>query len=89
MSPLLLTHREEDALAGLTTVTLTEEGCPCLEPRFLRGGVLRMRVSAVERTAYAPVRYTLRTAWDDHPRSFASGAGSVQCPAQCAFTREP
>ncbi|MBF5043264.1 hypothetical protein FGE12_12765 [Aggregicoccus sp. 17bor-14] len=102
--PLLLTRQREDARLGLTTTTLTDEACACFEPRFVRGGTLRLQVSAVGRTSYAPVHYAVRTAWAPYPRSFTLGTSTVSCPAPvantlpdggvswspgCAFTREP
>lgn len=92
--PLRAWHSEGSTLSGLqplyglsrgsnsTTVTVLPYACSCLEPRFIRGGTLKVAVSAAERTDYAPVRYTLRTAYTDYPKSYAVDGGSmVECPA--------
>lgn len=93
--PLRAWHSQTATLSGLqplysqsvgstsTTVTLQPYACACLEPRFIRGGKMKVAVSAAERTDYAPVQYTLRTAYADYPKSYTTDAGIVKsCPAQ-------
>ncbi len=73
------------------TVTPTEEtvtarafGCFCIEPRFRRGGRFYLDVIADDRSSYAPVQYTLKTAYTSYPRSFDGGlsdGGAALCPA--------
>jgi hypothetical protein len=73
--------------------------CSCLEPRFVRGGTIRVDVSATERTAYDRVNYSVRTAYTDYPKSYATDGGAQQCPAPqldggawvpgCRFTLQP
>lgn len=91
--PLRAWHSQGSTLSGLqphyglsrdatsTTVTVQPYACSCLEPRFLKGGTMKVAVSASERTDYAPVRYTLRTAYTDYPQSYRTDGGSmVECP---------
>lgn len=91
--PLRAWHTQGSALSGLqplyglrrdatsTTVTVQPYACSCLEPRFLKGGTMKVAVSATERTDYTPVRYTLRTAYADYPQRYATDGGStVECP---------
>ncbi|RKH70604.1 hypothetical protein D7X96_11270 [Corallococcus interemptor] len=82
-----------------TRVTVAPYACSCLERRFIKGGTLKVAVSATERTDYTPVGYTLRTAYGDYPRSYtaADGGSPTSCPAPsqdggtwvggCQFTR--
>jgi hypothetical protein len=91
--PLRAWHSQGSTVSGLqplyglrrdatsTTVTVQPYACSCLEPRFLRGGTLKVAVSATERTDYEPVRYTLRTAYTDYPQRYGTDGGStVECP---------
>lgn len=90
---------ERTQSASATTVTLRPYACTCLEPRFIRGGTLDVAVSAVDRTDHVPVQYTLRTAYTDYPKSYATDGGTATCPAPqldagtwlpgCLFTRQP
>lgn len=90
---------ERTQSASATTVTLRPYACTCLEPRFIRGGTLDVAVSAVDRTDHVPVQYTLRTAYTDYPKSYATDGGTATCPAPqldagtwlpgCRFTRQP
>ncbi|MCP3138988.1 hypothetical protein [Pyxidicoccus xibeiensis] len=67
---------------GSTVVTLAPYACGCLERRFVRGGTMRVDVTATERTDYAPVNYTLRTGYGPYPQSYTvDGGTSVSCPA--------
>ncbi|WP_171818074.1 hypothetical protein [Pyxidicoccus fallax] len=67
---------------GSTVVTLAPFACGCLERRFVRGGTMRVDVSASERTDYERVEYTLRTGYADYPTTYtADGGVSVSCPA--------
>ncbi|MBJ6761098.1 hypothetical protein JGU66_10015 [Myxococcaceae bacterium JPH2] len=71
-----------DKTAATTTVTLAPYACACLERRFIRGGQMKLAVSATERTDYAHVNYTLRTGYGTYPRSYvtADGKNEYQCP---------
>ncbi|WP_404365157.1 hypothetical protein ACIHQR_33160 [Corallococcus coralloides] len=85
--------------ATTTRVTVAPYACACLERRFIRGGTLKVAVSATERTDYTPVGYTLRTGYGDYPRGYtaADGGAPTSCPAPtqdggtwvggCQFTR--
>lgn len=82
-----------------TSTVATPYSCTCLEPRLLRGGTLEVRVSATNRTSYANAPYSLRMAYTDYPKSYATGDGIQQCPAPsfsmnawqpgCRFTERP
>ncbi|HSP79794.1 MAG TPA: cell-cell cohesion protein MtsF, partial [Myxococcaceae bacterium] len=109
-------HSPASALGGLqplyslergatsTKVTVLPYACSCLEPRFIRGGSVTVEVSAVDRTDYGVVPYTLRTAHTDYPKTYAVDGGFASCPAPvasvdgdggtvyapgCLFTRQP
>ncbi|WP_224370263.1 cell-cell cohesion protein MtsF [Hyalangium versicolor] len=91
--PLRAWHSPSGALTGLqplyskqvsggaTTFTVLPYACGCLEPRFIKGGSLRMDVSAVERDSYDRVNYTVRSAHTDYPQSYSSDGGTKMCPA--------
>ncbi|MFP2925538.1 hypothetical protein ACLESO_10025 [Pyxidicoccus sp. 3LG] len=65
-----------------TVVTLAPYACGCLERRFVRGGTMRVDVTAAERTDYTPSNYTLRTGYGAYPQSYTvDGGASVSCPA--------
>jgi hypothetical protein len=64
-----------------TTFTVLPYACACLEPRFIRGGTVRVDVTATERTSYERVNYTVRTAYTDYPKSYAVDGGTAVCPA--------
>lgn len=65
-----------------TVVTLAPYACGCLERRFIRGGTMRVDVSAAERLDYERVNYTLRTGYGAYPQSYAlDGGASATCPA--------
>ncbi|MHB8875318.1 MAG: cell-cell cohesion protein MtsF, partial [Myxococcaceae bacterium] len=67
---------------GVTTVTARAFGCFCIEPRFMRGGKLSVKVEAVDRTDFTPLRYTVRTALTAYPQSYGLAAGGTKsCPA--------
>ncbi|MBZ4414966.1 hypothetical protein [Myxococcus sp. RHSTA-1-4] len=85
---------------GSTVVTVAPYACGCLERRFIRGGTMRVDVSAESRTDYERVNYTLRTGYAVYPTSYTvDGGASVSCPAPvqdggtwvggCNFTRQP
>ncbi|NVJ17001.1 hypothetical protein [Myxococcus sp. AM010] len=64
-----------------TVVTLAPYACGCLERRFIRGGTLRVDVTASERLDYERVNYTLRTGYGDYPQSYpVDGGSTVSCP---------
>ncbi|QDE88610.1 hypothetical protein BHS06_06285 [Myxococcus xanthus] len=64
-----------------TVVTLAPYACGCLERRFIRGGTLRVDVTASERLDYERVNYTLRTGHGDYPQSYpVDGGTTVSCP---------
>lgn len=69
--------------ASTTRVTVAPYACACLERRFIKGGTLKVAVSATERTDYERVGYTLRTGYGDYPRGYtaADGGAPTQCPA--------
>ncbi len=52
-----------------TTSTAVPEGCLCLEPRFVRGGFVVLRVRATDRRHYGPATYTVRTAYTSYPKA--------------------
>ncbi|AKF10308.1 hypothetical protein [Sandaracinus amylolyticus] len=56
--------------------------CSCIEPRFVRGGTLRLAVRAHERRSVEPIEYSVHTALTTYPRPFTGGT----CPATCAYT---
>jgi hypothetical protein len=65
-----------------TVITLAPYACGCLERRFIRGGTMRVDVTASERTDYEPLNYTLRTGYGDYPKSYTvDGGAGVSCPA--------
>lgn len=85
---------------GSTVFTVLPYACSCLEPRFVRGGTLRVDISATERTDYERVNYSVRTAYTDYPKSYAADGGPQSCPAPqmddggawlpgCRFTLQP
>jgi hypothetical protein len=84
---------------GTTTFTVLPYACSCLEPRFIRGGTMRVDVSATERTSYERVNYSVRTAYTDYPKNYGVDGGSNSCPAPtqdggtwvpgCRFTLQP
>jgi hypothetical protein len=81
---------------GSTVFTVLPYACSCLEPRFIKGGTLRVDVSAAERDSYERVNYSVRTAYTDYPKSYTSDGGVRQCPAPladagpgCKFTLQP
>jgi hypothetical protein len=84
---------------GSTVFTVLPYACSCLEPRFIRGGTVRVDVSATERTDYERVNYSVRTAYTDYPKSYGSDGGTRSCPAPqmdggtwipgCRFTLQP
>ncbi|HZI14448.1 MAG TPA: hypothetical protein VE153_29040, partial [Myxococcus sp.] len=78
LQPLFLLEDRPNA----TVVTLAPYACGCLERRFIRGGTLRVDVSASERLDYERVNYTLRTGWGNYPTRYTvDGGASVSCPA--------
>ncbi|QRN95485.1 cell-cell cohesion protein MtsF [Archangium violaceum] len=86
-----------------TKVTVQPYACSCLEPRFMRGNVLKVAVSGVDRMDYGQADYTLRTAHTGYPKSYTTlDGGSASCPVPdggtfadggavpgCFFTRQP
>ncbi|GHG68845.1 hypothetical protein [Comamonas sp. JC664] len=73
-------YRLEDR-PNSTVVTLAPYACGCLERRFIRGGTLRVDVTASERLDYERVNYTLRTGHGDYPQSYpVDGGTTVSCP---------
>jgi hypothetical protein len=94
-----------DRSGGVTRVTVQPYACSCLEPRFLRGGTLKVAVSGVDRLDYGQANYTLRTAHTGYPKSFTtSDGGTATCPRPdagvaadggtfstpgCVFSRQP
>ncbi|MCY1074996.1 cell-cell cohesion protein MtsF [Archangium lansingense] len=85
---------------GVTKVTVQPYACACLEPRFIRGGIVEVSVRAVDRKDYAPADYTLRTAHTDYPKTYSTlDGGTASCPGHvaggtamapaCVFTRQP
>ncbi|MCP3162960.1 hypothetical protein [Myxococcus qinghaiensis] len=75
--PLFTLEERSDS----TVVTLAPYACGCLERRFIRGGKMRVDVSAAERTSYEQVEYTLRTGYGDYPQSYTRDGGvTTQCP---------
>lgn len=99
LQPLYSLARED----GVTRVTVQPYACSCLEPRFLKGGTLRVSVGAVDRMDYGQADYTLRTAHTGYPRTYSTlDGGTASCPRQegggtadggmtpaCVFTRQP
>ena len=67
--------------AGSTVFTVLPYACSCLEPRFIKGGTVRVDVSATERTSYERVNYQVRTAYTAYPKSYAVDGGSQMCPS--------
>ncbi|WP_224242070.1 cell-cell cohesion protein MtsF [Hyalangium gracile] len=66
---------------GATTFTVLPYACSCLEPRFIKGGTVRVDVTAAERDSYERVNYTVRAAHTDYPQSYAVDGGTRMCPA--------
>jgi hypothetical protein len=64
-----------------TVFTVLPYACSCLEPRFVRGGTLRVDVSATERESYARLNYSVRTAYTDYPKTYTVDGGTNTCPA--------
>jgi hypothetical protein len=89
----------KEVSGGSTVFTVLPYACGCLEPRFIRGGTVRVDVSATERTDYSRVNYSVRTAYTDYPKNYAADGGPRQCPAPqmdggawvpgCRFTLQP
>jgi hypothetical protein len=86
----------KEVSGGSTVFTVLPYACSCLEPRFVRGGTVRVDVSATERESYERVTYSVRTAYTSYPRSYGSDGGTLQCPAPptdggpgCRFTLQP
>jgi hypothetical protein len=85
--------------SGSTVFTVLPYACSCLEPRFIRGGTVRVDVSATERQSYERVNYSVRTAYTDYPKNYGADGGVLQCPAPqpdgggwspgCRFTLQP
>jgi hypothetical protein len=61
-------------LVTSSTSTARAEACFCLEPRFVRGGTVVLRVRAADRRSYAPSTYSLRTSFLSYPQH-------ASCPA--------
>jgi hypothetical protein len=77
LQPLFRSERS----GGVTRVTVQPYACSCLEPRFLRGGTLKVAVSGVDRLDYGQANYTLRTAHTSYPRPFTTtDGGTAMCP---------
>jgi hypothetical protein len=84
---------------GSTVFTVLPYACGCLEPRFIRGGTVRVDISSTERTDYERVNYSVRTAYTDYPKTYGADGGARSCPAPqmdggawvpgCRFTRQP
>ncbi len=72
--------------ATSTKVTVRPYACSCLEPRFLRGGSLKVAVSGVDRTDYGQADYTLRTAHSGYPKTYPVDGGTASCPRPDAGT---
>ncbi|MCK8497526.1 hypothetical protein [Myxococcus fulvus] len=73
-----------------TVVTLAPYACGCLEGRFVRGGKMRVDVSASERNSYEQVGYTLRTGYADYPQSYTRDGGvTTQCPGPADAGTDP
>jgi hypothetical protein len=110
--PLRAWHSPSGSFSGLqplysrqvsgnsTVFTVLPYACSCLEPRFIRGGTVRVDISSTERTDYERVNYSVRTAYTDYPKSYATDGGPRQCPAPtatdggtwapgCRFTLQP
>ncbi|MDY7226531.1 cell-cell cohesion protein MtsF [Hyalangium rubrum] len=91
--PLRAWHTPSGTLSGLqplysrqvvgnsTVFTVQPYACSCLEPRFVRGGTVRVDVSATERESYERVNYSVRTAYTAYPQSYATDGGMRMCPA--------
>ncbi|MBX5483328.1 MAG: cell-cell cohesion protein MtsF [Myxococcaceae bacterium] len=69
-----------DASGPATVTTAAAYGCFCFEPRFIKGGTLKINVLGVDRSSYADLPYTLRMAYTDYPKSYATDGGMVSCP---------
>lgn len=65
------------------TVTARAYACLCLERRFMQGGQLFLRVVGIDRDAYVPVTYRVRTSLTDYPKTYSGvgGEGTLTCPA--------
>jgi hypothetical protein len=91
--PLRAWHTPSGSLSGLqplytrqvtggsTVFTVAPYACSCLEPRFIRGGTVRVDVSATEREDYERVNYSVRTAHADYPKGYGADGGMRLCPA--------
>ncbi|UJR86280.1 hypothetical protein [Sandaracinus amylolyticus] len=66
-----------DAATSTRTIAAAAQ-CSCIEPRFVRGGTLRLAVRALERATTEPIEYVVRTALTTYPRA--------SCPSPCAYT---
>ncbi|MFL5343794.1 MAG: cell-cell cohesion protein MtsF [Hyalangium sp.] len=79
-----------------TVFTVLPYACSCLEPRFIKGGTLRVDVSGTERTSYDRVGYSVSTAYTNYPLNYSVDGGTKTCPAPpldggagCKFTLQP
>jgi len=55
--------------------------CFCVEPRFVKGGVMYLAVTGINRTTYADAPYTVNTAFSSYPQSYTGSDGSTHaCP---------
>jgi hypothetical protein len=91
--PLRAWHTPSGSLSGLqalyskqvsggsTVFTVVPYACSCLEPRFIKGGTVRVDVTATERESYERVNYSVRTAYTDYPKSYGADGGMRLCPA--------
>ncbi|HEX8699713.1 MAG TPA: cell-cell cohesion protein MtsF [Myxococcaceae bacterium] len=96
--PLRAWHTPSGSLSGLqplyikevvgqppnssTVFTVAPYACSCLEPRFIRGGTVRVDVTATERESYEPLPYSVRSAYADYPKGYSTDGGVVRsCPA--------
>jgi hypothetical protein len=53
--------------------------CFCIEPRFAKGGVAYLAVSAISRASYDDAPYEVFNAFSPYPQSYGDGGGT-QCP---------
>jgi hypothetical protein len=72
---------ETEVVAGVTRVAVTPAACLCLEPRFVRAGRFRVRVSAASRASPAPARYSVQLGLSDAPQAYAVEGAPRTCPA--------
>ncbi len=61
-------------------VTALAWGCFCIEPRFMLGGKMFIKVVAVDREGYADTPYHIRTGLTSYPKPYNGG----MCPAATA-----